>query len=49
MSKYKTFYVGDDEDIARKLEKLAEREDRSESWIVKEALKKYFEESDNDG
>ena len=48
MSKYKTFYVGDDEHLARKLEKLAEKENRSESWIVKQALKKYFEESDND-
>lgn len=45
MSKYKTFYVGDDEHLARKLEELAEKEDRSESWIVKQALKKYFEES----
>ena len=48
MSKYKTFYVGDDEHIARKLEKLSEEKDRSETWIVKEALKKYFKECDND-
>ena len=48
MSKYKTFYVGNDEHIARKLEDVAEKKDRSESWIVKQALKKYFEESDND-
>ena len=42
-----TFYTGDIPDLVEKLEQEAEKLDRSVSWVVKQALKKYFEESDN--
>ena len=41
-------YFGDTPELVEKLEQKAEKSDRSESWVVKQALKKYFEESDND-
>ena len=40
-------YIGDRPKLIEKLEKEAENLDRSMSWVVRQALKKYFEEDDN--
>ena len=40
-------YIGDRPELIEKLEEESEKLDRSVSWIVRKALKKYFEESDN--
>lgn len=32
-----------DDDLNKKLEKLCEQEDRSKSWVIREALEKYLE------
>ena len=41
-------YIGDRPELIEKLEKEAKKLDRSMSWVVRKALGKYFEESDND-
>ena len=43
-----TFYTGDIPELVEKLEDEAGKKGESVSSIIKQALKKYFEESDND-
>ena len=39
-------YIGDRPELIDKLENESEKLDRSVSWVVRKALKEYFEESD---